>query len=156
MMKFKLVQKCEIRKENRFLLPLPDGGFIGFLPLWNYSCHSFIWTKRLKYNMLPACFLGLTNVLNKQAALQGYGGFSPCSMMLTEKLVIVFENAVRTRDRYKQNTPGSITLYKKTHRRKSLAVGFGTLYLGCVTSSLNSTSEPPPICPPPQATLSRC
>jgi len=37
-----------------------------------------LWAKRLEYNMLPACFSGFTNVLNKQAA---------CSTMLTEKLV---------------------------------------------------------------------
>ena len=42
-----------------------------------------LWAKRLKYNMLPACFLGLTNVLNKQAA---------CSTMLTEKLVFVYQS----------------------------------------------------------------
>jgi hypothetical protein len=41
-----------------------------------------LWAKRLKYNMLPACFLGLTKVLSKQAA---------CSTMLTEKLVLYME-----------------------------------------------------------------
>jgi hypothetical protein len=44
--------------------------------------------------MLPAYSLGLTNVLNKQAALQGYGGFSPCSTMLTEKLVSLLNSAL--------------------------------------------------------------
>jgi hypothetical protein len=57
--------------------------------LWvNYTSLS-VMDETAEVQHAASLFLGLDNVLNKQSALQGYGGFSPCSTMLTEKLVSI-------------------------------------------------------------------